>query len=89
MHQSFHHYWFRCQYVEIMRNSFTVSLIELQSGRGIRVFSAILQKVSVSAMTHPWHKESRVLCPAILFPIYRGEDSCMLQVSDVVGRRLC
>ncbi|MGM9788842.1 MAG: hypothetical protein ACI3Y9_00860, partial [Candidatus Cryptobacteroides sp.] len=38
----------------------------------------VKELVSVSAMTHPWHKESRVLCPAILFPIYRGEDSCML-----------
>ena len=45
--------------------------------------------VSVSAMTHPRHKESRVSCPAILVSIYRGEDSCMLQVSDAAGRRLC
>ena len=54
-----------------------------------KLMSRMQKTVSVSAMTHPWHKESRVLCPAILFPIYRGEDSCMLQVSDVVGRRLC
>ena len=48
-----------------------------------------LYLVSVSAMTHPRHKESRVSCPAILVSIYRGEDSCMLQVSDAAGRRLC
>ena len=62
---------------------------QVTSAKQIHGIMQPIMKVSVSAMTHPWHKESRVLCPAILFPIYRGEDSCMLQVSDVVGRRLC
>lgn len=55
----------------------------------MRGLKATYLPVSVSAMTHSRHKESRVLCPAILFSIYRGEDSCMLQVSDAAGRRLC